>query len=655
MAARSSAIAVALVGLGAAAGLAVASQKTVPGAGPSEAQLTSIAAEIDSRLAGASGAVQARARTIAQLPALPYAVGTDEKTLSELNATDLKFQFNEGETVEIGQVLTGGREKVLLRMPETMKMTVALGKPGQHLMIDRSRLIVSEVVNVEPVEKVEGQVTGAVAVSQAVSLTDLVDKLDALGTAARVELDGKVVVANKRASASEQGASTRAAALASPLGKQVSVVAEVLPPQTSRNVGMLGGAVAAALAGLVGAAVLWKRAGAEAGPAGARAAGGTPVPSNVVGGMSVAVGPGGTGLSATEAGQLGVARTEFSSTAVPIVGGGERGSAPRLSSDMRAQTAGPGGRFGRYKLLKQLGAGGMAEVYLATISGEAGFEKQVALKIMHASLASQEKVVDLFLDEARIVSRLTHPNIVQISDLGKDGNDYFIAMEFVDGWDLDKLVRTARARGEHVPLRVGLTVLRKICDGLHAAHTAVDAEGKPLELVHRDVKAENVLLSRSGAVKVGDFGIAKANQQVHKTQLGELKGTAAYMAPEHRTGQAVDKRADIYGVGAIAYEVLTGNEVNLDLAMLAHLGREGWPHLPPPTSIRPDLPPELDAIVFRALAYDKDARYPTCESFEEALEAVGSRYGLTASDKVVAQWVESVIASAPAAAGTGAA
>jgi serine/threonine-protein kinase len=199
---------------------------------------------------------------------------------------------------------------------------------------------------------------------------------------------------------------------------------------------------------------------------------------------------------------------------------------------------------------------------------------------------------------------------------------------------------------------VGLTILRKICDGLHAAHTAVDAEGKPLELVHRDVKAENVLISRSGAVKVGDFGIAKANQQVHKTQLGELKGTAAYMAPEHRTGQAVDKRADIYGVGAIAYEVITGNEVNLDLAMLAHLGREGWPHLPPLVSVRPDLPPELDAVVFKALQYEKDARYPTCEAFEEALEAVASRHGLNASDKQVAQWVESVIAHAPRGAGS---
>jgi serine/threonine protein kinase len=209
-------------------------------------------------------------------------------------------------------------------------------------------------------------------------------------------------------------------------------------------------------------------------------------------------------------------------------------------------------------------------------------------------------------------------------------------------------VRAVRARGEKVPLRVGLTILRKICDGLHAAHTAMDVEGKPLELVHRDVKAENVLISRSGAVKVGDFGIAKANQQVHKTQLGELKGTAAYMAPEHRTGQAVDKRADIYGVGAIAYEVLTGNEVNLDLAMLAHLGREGWPHLPAPTTVRADLPPELDAIVFKALQYEKDARYSTCETFEEALEVVQSRHGLNASDKVVAQWVESVISSTPA-------
>ncbi len=645
MAARSSAILLALVALGGAAGLVAASSKSTPGRGPSDAELTAIAGEIDARLRQSSGTVGSRAQTIAELQQVPSALGTNVETVRDMvKGKEIAFGVKKGQTIELGQVYKDGHETVLLRIPDSMTLSVPLSRVGQHLMVDSGKLVVAEVVQVTPPDaEIAQKLKGALSVSQEIDLSDLVDRLDKLGTAVRIELDGQPVVAGTRPMVT--GATTREALLTSPMGNKVKVVGEVLPAQTSRNLGLLGGAVALALGGLGGALVLARRKSPDGAGAAAVALGSAPT------GIVPAANPAGSGprMTPTDAARLGVARTEISSTDVPLLGSG--GSGSRLSTDARERSGATlqVGRFGRYKLVKQLGAGGMAEVYLATISGEAGFEKQVALKIMHANLATQEKVVDLFLDEARIVSRLTHPNIVQISDLGKDGTDYFIAMEFVDGWDLDKLVRAVRARGEFVPLRVGLTVLRKICDGLQAAHTAVDAEGKPLELVHRDVKAENVLVSRSGAVKVGDFGIAKANQQVHKTQLGELKGTAAYMAPEHRTGQAVDKRADIYGVGAIAYEVLTGNEVNLDLAMLAHLGREGWPHLPPPTSIRPDLPPELDAIVFKALAYDKDARYPTCESFEEALDAVASRLNLAASDKLVAQWVESVISSTPAA------
>ena len=173
--------------------------------------------------------------------------------------------------------------------------------------------------------------------------------------------------------------------------------------------------------------------------------------------------------------------------------------------------------------------------------------------------------------------------------------------------------------------------------------------------MHRDVKSANVLLSKDGAVKIADFGIAKANQQVHKTAMGEVKGTAAYMAPEHRMGEPVDRRADVYGVGAIAYELLTGTEINLDLARLVHLGKQGWPHLDLPSKLRPDLPPGIDAVVWKALAYEKSDRYATCAAFEEAIEELASKHGgLGASDKLVAQWVESVLPHVTSDDGSGA-
>jgi serine/threonine-protein kinase len=292
----------------------------------------------------------------------------------------------------------------------------------------------------------------------------------------------------------------------------------------------------------------------------------------------------------------------------------------------------------------------MAEVLLARASGEAGFEKLLALKVIHPHLGRDVVAIEHFLDEARIVSGLTHPNVVQIVDLGRVGEDYYIAMEYVEGRDLHSLLEGARARKQPAPLRVALAILRKLCDGLHAAHTAVGQDGHPLGIVHRDVKGANVLLSRAGAVKIGDFGIAKANQQIHKTELGQTKGTAAYMAPEQRMGKVVDRRADVFAVGALAFELLTGSEVNLDLANLFHLGTEGWPHLPLPSQLRPDLPKELDGIVFKALAFEPEQRYPDCAALEEELERVVAAHGAAASEKQIAQWVDGELAATRTAA-----
>lgn len=301
----------------------------------------------------------------------------------------------------------------------------------------------------------------------------------------------------------------------------------------------------------------------------------------------------------------------------------------------------------RYEIQQRLGRGGMADVYLARAMGEAGFEKAVALKVLHANLARRSDAVAYFLDEARLASHLIHPNVVQILDLGKAGDDYFIAMELIDGTDLEKVLVHTRAAGRQVPVPIALAILRKMCDGLHAAHTAVAADGQPLALVHRDVKSGNVLLSRNGVVKIGDFGIVKANQQLHVTAVGQASGTPATMAPEQRTGGPIDRRADVYSTGAVAYELLAGVEVNLDLVLLLPRGVEGWPHLPPPSQLRADLPPELDAIVLRALSFDPTHRYPSCEVFEQEIDRVAVSRGLVASDKDIARWLAGELAQIP--------
>jgi tRNA A-37 threonylcarbamoyl transferase component Bud32 len=300
-------------------------------------------------------------------------------------------------------------------------------------------------------------------------------------------------------------------------------------------------------------------------------------------------------------------------------------------------------QFGRYKVLRKLASGGMADLYLAELKGEGAFQKKIAIKHMHQHLADKPELRDWFLDEARLAAQLSHPNIVQVYELGKDGSDQpFIAMEYVEGQDLARLGDRLRERGEKMPLPAALTIGIGMCEGLFHAHTVTDEQGSPLKIVHRDMKPANVLVSHDGAVKVGDFGIAKATQQKHVTEIGTIAGTASYMAPEQRSGQAVDARADEFGVGAILYECVTGVQIDLDLARLAQLGLERWPHLELPTKLRPDLPKALDDIIFRALAYKPEQRYPDCRALQRELEKVLIERGEAASASYLAEYLASV-------------
>ena len=569
-----------LIALG--AGALVARSARVPPAGPPPAAIDAVAQELDARLRETAASASSRAQTLADLPRLGVAVATDAATVRDLTDEELAFRPQPGETIEIAQrPRRGGAAVGLLRIPEGSPVAAPLGKPGVHLIESGGALRIAAVVDFEPRERAE-EIVGVVAVSRVPDMKGVTSLLAPVG--------GGVVLETAAGAIPIGGPVDRARGTTEvAIGKgERQPAARLVAPAPVAGVwrrDRLGIAGALAALGLIGAALVWWRSR----PA-------TRLP---------AVSP-------------------ISEIVMP-----RRGDRPS------------GIRVGRYIVLKRLGSGGMADVYLARAEGEAGFERLVALKVMLDEFSRNPKFVSHFLDEARLAPRLVHPNIVAVTDLGKEGDSYIIAMEYVDGADLARLVQSVAARRAEIPAGVALAIVRRVCDGLHFAHTAVDSDGHPLDLVHRDVKSANVFVARNGSVKVGDFGIAKiaGAGRTAKTEIGEVKGTAAYMAPEHRTGQDVDARADVYAVGAICYELLTGRTINLDLAMLAHLGREGWPHLAPPSSVRRDLPPELDAVVFRAMAFEREDRFASCEALEQAVAEIADRHGLAASDKVIARWI----------------
>jgi serine/threonine-protein kinase len=277
--------------------------------------------------------------------------------------------------------------------------------------------------------------------------------------------------------------------------------------------------------------------------------------------------------------------------------------------------------FGRYQLLKRLAVGGMAEIYLAKLTGVQGFEKLVVIKRILPNLATEQRFVQMFLDEARLAASLNHPNVVQIFELGEEQGTFFIAMEFIAGQDLAALMRATREPGSELPLEIGARIIADAAQGLHYAHTLKDMRGQPQNLVHRDVTLSNILVTYTGQVKLVDFGIAKAESQQQKTQGGGLKGKYAYMSPEQILGRPLDGRSDVFSLGICLYELLVcrrlfkrDNELTIINDIL-----EG--EVPPPSSIRPDVPEALDAIVLKTLEKEREKRYQSAQELQHALEA----------------------------------
>ncbi|NTX62104.1 protein kinase [Myxococcus sp. CA051A] len=277
--------------------------------------------------------------------------------------------------------------------------------------------------------------------------------------------------------------------------------------------------------------------------------------------------------------------------------------------------------YGRYQLLKRLAMGGMAQLYLARQPGPEGFEKLVVVKRILPHLAENDDFVKMFLDEARIAARLNHANVVQIFDLGAQDDSFFIAMEYIHGEDMRRVWKQSEAVGQPIPVPLVCRILIEACSGLDYAHKRTDpTSGRPLDIVHRDVSPQNILVTFEGGVKVVDFGIAKAADQATVTRSGVLKGKYSYMSPEQAAGQRVDCRSDIFALGVVLYELLTSTRLFKRPSDIQTLAAVAECKVAPPSQVTPRVPQDLDAIVLKALAKDPAERYQEAVHLQLALE-----------------------------------
>ncbi len=291
-----------------------------------------------------------------------------------------------------------------------------------------------------------------------------------------------------------------------------------------------------------------------------------------------------------------------------------------------------GTRFGKYVLLDRVAVGGMAEIFLARQEGLEGFEKTIVIKRIRPHLSNQKAFVTMFLNEAKLAAQLNHPNIVQIYDLGKIGESYFIAMECIDGRDMRRILPKAEAMGMEFPLVYALKVASSVCEGLYYAHQRTDLYGNALRIVHRDVTPENIFVSFDGTVKILDFGIAKAANQIEQTRAGEIKGKISYMSPEQCMGKGLDQRSDIFSLGAVLYEWITGNKLFSGDSEVAILKSISDGRIIPPSEMRPDLPPEVERILMKALERDRDQRYQTAWEMQSDLDQFLTKRDFTPSN-----------------------
>jgi TonB family protein len=281
-----------------------------------------------------------------------------------------------------------------------------------------------------------------------------------------------------------------------------------------------------------------------------------------------------------------------------------------------------GVRFGQYVLLEKIASGGMAEVWKARMRGVEGFQKIVAIKKILPHLSDNQEFIAMFVDEAKLAAQLNHNNIIHIYDLGKIQKSYYIAMEFVDGYDLKSILRQAQERDQPLTVDLALFIASKVAAALDYAHRKRDFDGHDLGLVHRDVSPQNVLISHEGDIKLCDFGIAKAASKVSHTQAGALKGKLQYMAPEQAWGRNIDRRSDIFALAAVLFELLTGRKLFAGENEMSVLEQVRQARVTPPSTFNEELTPEIDAVVIKGLQKDPANRYQTAAEMARDLDVI---------------------------------
>ncbi|HEY1584253.1 MAG TPA: serine/threonine-protein kinase [Polyangia bacterium] len=296
-------------------------------------------------------------------------------------------------------------------------------------------------------------------------------------------------------------------------------------------------------------------------------------------------------------------------------------------------------RFGKYDLLALLATGGMAEIWLARVSGMAGFEKLVVIKRLLDELAVDPEYVEMFLDEARINARLTHSNIVQVLELGQVEGKYFMAMEFVPGLSVSMVGKRATKQLGVVPQEVACGIIAQACSGLHYAHEKTMPDGKPLNIIHRDVSPQNLILTYEGLVKVLDFGIAKADQRQSQTRTGLVKGKFSYMSPEQCLGQGLDRRSDVFALGIVLFELCTARRLFKRGSTYQTYTAITNADVPSPRSLNGKIHEGVEAVIVRALAKKPDDRYATADAMQDALEEAMRKAGLRGTPTDLARFM----------------
>jgi len=299
----------------------------------------------------------------------------------------------------------------------------------------------------------------------------------------------------------------------------------------------------------------------------------------------------------------------------------------------------------RYRVVEKLESGGMAEVFRAESEGLQGFRKQVAIKRVLPHLSSKKKFIQMFLDEARLSAQLSHSNCVQVFDIGVGDNAFFIVMEFVDGANLKSVIEALKKQNREFPVECAVYIALEICKGLAYAHELTDQQGVPLHIVHRDISPPNVLITKFGEIKIVDFGLAKANSQLEKSEPGIIKGKFSYLSPEAAMGQEVDARTDVFAVGIMLWELLAGQRLFLGDTDFQTVKKVQAAVVPSISQINRHVPAELERIINKSLARDPTQRYQTARELGLELSKFMFKFAVPVSTFDIARLVQGEVQS----------